>query len=113
MGEYTTVEEPLEALADFGSDHDAKGEREAALREEEIAPTARCVYCGDSMVHGELPKFNRGIGIVIVVLGLLLSFFTLLLLGLPMVVIGVYMVTTARTVWTCPRCRAMVDRNAS
>ncbi len=105
------MEEPMEALADFGSDEDAEREREIS-QTEKVGATARCVYCGDNMVRGELPKFSRGFGIVVLILGLMLSIFMLLFLGLPMVVIGAYMVVASRSVWTCPGCRAVVDRNA-
>ncbi len=111
MRDSATVEEPMEALTDFDSDEDAGVEAETALAEE-AASNARCVYCGDGMVRGELPKFNRGFGIVVLILGMMLSIFMLLILGLPMVVIGAYMVVASRSVWTCPGCRAMVDRNA-
>ncbi len=111
MAESLTAEEPMEALADFGGDEEAERESESPLAEE-TAAIAKCVYCGDSMVRGELPKYNRGFGIVILILGLMLSVFMLLLLGLPMVIIGAYMVIASRSVWACPACRAVVDRNA-
>ena len=104
------VEEPMEAYTDIGGPEEA--EREGSLAEE-TAAKARCVYCGDSMVRRELPKFNRAFGIVVLILGLMLSVFMLLLLGLPMVVIGAYMMVASRSVWACPACRAVVDRNAS
>ncbi len=109
MAESTMVEEPMEAYTDIGGDEEA--EREGSVTEE-AAANARCVYCGDSMVRRELPKFNRGFGIVVLILGLMLSVFMLLLLGLPMLVIGAYMVVASRSVWACPACRAVVDRNA-
>ncbi len=110
MAESTTVEEPLEEFADVDGDGSAEGENEISLTAK--AAAARCVYCGDGMVREELPRFNRGFGMVILILGLLLSVFMLLLLGLPMVVIGAYMVIASRSVWACPACRAVVDRNA-
>lgn len=111
MAESTTVDEPMEAHAGIGGDEDAERESEGSLVEE-TAANARCAYCGDGMVRMELPRFNRGFGIVVLILGLMLSVFMLLLLGLPMVVIGAYMVIASRSVWTCPGCRAVVDRNA-
>ncbi len=110
MAESTTVEEPMERLADFDSDENAARENEISPAEN-VAVTAKCTYCGASMVQGEMARFNRGFGIVILTLGLLLSIFMLLLLGLPMVVIGAYMGVASRSVWTCPACRAVVDRN--
>lgn len=112
MEETTSVNERKEAVTDFDSYGDAEHELDMSLSEEGGA-TAKCVYCGDSMVRRELPKFNRGFGMVVTILGLMLSVFMLLLLGLPMVVIGAYMVVASRSVWLCPACRAVVDRNAS
>ena len=81
-----------------------------ASRGEEPAAAARCVYCGEGMAHDVLPTFNRAYGIVILVVGILLSLFMSLLLGLPMVMIGAYMGVANRTVWMCRACGAVVDR---
>ncbi|MHC4695779.1 MAG: hypothetical protein ACYTFA_03435 [Planctomycetota bacterium] len=112
MAESTMVEEPMEAYTDIRGDEEAERDSEGSLVEEAVA-NARCAYCGDNMVRGKLPKFNRGFGIVVLILGLMLSVFMLLLLGLPMVVIGAYMTIASRSVWACPACRAVVDRNAA
>jgi hypothetical protein len=85
-------------------EHDAsQGEKAAAM--------VRCVYCGEDMVRDALPRFNRGFGICVLIIGLLLSMLMLLLLGLPMVVIGAYMAVASRAVWTCRACRAVVERH--
>jgi ABC-type phosphate transport system permease subunit len=62
------------------------------------------------MAHNVLPRFNRGYGIVVLIVGILLAMFLSLLLGLPMVVIGAYMGAANRAVWTCRACGAVVDR---
>ncbi len=74
------------------------------------ALVARCVYCGGDMVRAQLPKFNRGFGIVILVMGLLFSLFTLVV-GMPIVVVGAYLSVASRSVWGCRACGALVDRN--
>ena len=89
------------------------GRESEASRGEELAAAARCVYCGEGMARDTLPRFSRGYGVVILIVGILLSMFVSLLLGLPMVIIGAYMGAANRAVWTCRACGAVVDRIAS
>lgn len=81
-------------------------------RKEQTGTDVKCVcaYCGDSMVREKLPRFNRGFGIGLLILGILLSFFALFV-GLPLVAIGAYMGVASRAVWVCQACAAVVDRN--
>jgi hypothetical protein len=72
--------------------------------------TVKCLYCGDPMVHEVWPRFSRGFGIVVLIVGLLLSVFMSILLGLPVVVFGVYLWIASRNVWACRECGAVVDR---
>ncbi len=78
--------------------------------EEELAAAARCAYCGEGMARDVLPRFNRAYGIAVLIVGILLSLFMSLLLGLPMVVMGAYMGVANRVVWTCRACGVVVDR---
>lgn len=112
MKESTTVEEPREEQADLERGETLERENEGP-RGEKAAPAVMCVYCGEGLVRGELPRFNRGFGIVILIMGLLLSTFALLLIGLPLVVIGAYMAVASRSVWTCQECGAVVDRHGT
>ena len=88
------------------NDLDPTGHREGPA-------AARCVYCGEGMARDVLPRFSRGYGILVLIVGLLLSLFMSLLLGLPMVVIGAYMGAASRPVWMCRACGAVVDRFGS
>lgn len=98
---------------DVVRDQSPEREDEAWL-ERELAPVkqsgARCVYCGEGMARDVLPRFSRGYGIMVLIVGLLLAMFMSLLLGLPMVVIGTYMSVANRAVWMCRACGAVVDR---
>ena len=78
--------------------------------EEGLVATVRCVYCSEGMARDVLPRFSRGYGIMVLILGLLLSMFMSILLGMPMVIIGAYMGAANRAVWSCRTCGAMVDR---
>ncbi|MHC4662683.1 MAG: hypothetical protein ACYS8W_13460 [Planctomycetota bacterium] len=80
------------------------------LAQEEAATAARCIHCGEEMAHHMLPRFSRGFGIVVLIVGLVLSVFMSLLLGLPLVVIGAYLGVASRAVWMCQACGALVDR---
>jgi len=75
--------------------------------------TIKCIYCGDYMVRDRLPRFNRTFGIGLLVLGLVISAFMALVIGLPLVAIGAYMGSATRHVWVCPACAAMVDRDGN
>ena len=99
------MEEQLDVMTE-----ESLGRKDEAWHGEELAAAATCVYCGERMAHSVLPRFNRGYGITILIVGLLLSMFLSLLLGLPMVVIGAYMGAANRAVWTCRACGAVVDR---
>ena len=108
MNESTTLKDPKEEQAD--------AERTGTPERENEPPPPRavtCVYCGEGMIRADLPRFNRGFGLVVLIMGLLLSAFALLLLGLPLVVIGAYMAVARRSTWTCQECGAMVDRHGT
>ena len=77
---------------------------------EELVASVRGVYCTEGMGRDVLPRFSRGYGIIVLLLGLLLSMFMSVLLGLPMVIIGAYMGAANRPVWSCRTCGAVVDR---
>jgi hypothetical protein len=99
----------------MGKQPDAKrdeslGDDSESLAEEELVATVRCAYCSEGMAHDVLPRFSRGYGITVLLLGLLLSMFMSLLLGMPMVIIGAYMGAANRAVWSCRTCGAVVDR---
>jgi len=100
---------PEEAQADLGYDDATGVENTAPPKVQAVSVT--CAFCGDSMVRRELPRFSRSFGIVVLVVGLLLSIFMMLLLGLPLVLIGTYMASSFRSVWACGECGAMVDRH--
>ena len=111
------MEEQLETMVDEGllsrGSVTSGGSGASRTAEEELVPNARCVCCGEGMAREVLPRFSRGYGITVLVVGLLLATFMSLLLGLPMVVIGAYMGAANRAVWTCQACGAVVDRIAT
>jgi hypothetical protein len=94
---------------DAGKDDGLEGDGESSAGEE-LVSSVRCVYCSEGMARDMLPRFSRGYGILVLVLGLLLSMFMSVLLGLPMVIIGAYMGAANRPVWSCRTCGAVVDR---
>ncbi len=90
-------------------DESLEDDGESSVDEGYVA-SVRCVYCSDGMARDVLPRFSRGYGILILILGLVLSMFMSLLLGMPMVIIGAYMGAANRAVWSCRTCGAVVDR---
>jgi hypothetical protein len=103
MKEQTLVEEDVRQMGDTEAPHGGKfapeGER-----------VARCVCCGEGMDREVLPRFSRGYGILVLIVGILLAMFVSLLLGVPMAVIGAYMGAANRNVWVCRACGTVVDR---
>jgi hypothetical protein len=77
---------------------------------QEAIAAITCAYCSEKMFRYVLPKFNRTFGIIILVVGVLLSLFMSPLLGLPMVVIGAYMGVASRAIWMCESCGTAVER---
>ena len=65
------------------------------------------------MVRDQVHRCNRTFGIGLLILGLLISAFVSLVIGLPLVVIGAYMGSATRLVWVCRQCTAMVDRDGN
>ena len=104
-------------IDDTQEDQAPEPQEEQPSSVEESAPEApapdavKCPCCEGEMVRDRLPRFSRGFGIVIAAVGLVLSSLLSLLLGLPLVVIGAYMATATRSVWTCDACGAVVDRH--
>jgi hypothetical protein len=74
------------------------------------AVSVKCVCCGDLMRRDDVPRFNRGFGVVLVIAGVLGAFFLSLFAGLPLVVFGAYMIGAYKNVWKCQTCGAAVER---
>lgn len=109
MEESTSIAEPARKQISM-----ERGEiLEPGSKTEKAFGAIKCVYCDDDMVRGELSRYNRVFAIAILVIGVLLSVFAMLLLGLPMVVIGAYMTVTSRSVWMCRACGVVVDRHGA
>ena len=101
-------------MAEQAEAHREKGSEDGIPHPvEDKIPTVKCVYCGDFMVRDQLPRCNRVFGIGLLVLGIAVSAFMSLVIGLPLVVIGAYMGCATRPVWVCRLCTAMVDRDGN
>jgi hypothetical protein len=100
MSHQTLMEEDVRHMSDSG----------ASYGRDEGQRAARCVCCGEGMAREVLPRFSRGYGILVLIVGVLLAMFVSLLLGVPMAVIGAYMGAANRNVWVCRSCGTVVDR---
>ena len=103
MSEQTLVEEDVPLMSDSETSYRGESSPEAQR-------VARCVCCGEGMAHEVLPRFSRGYGILVLIVGILLAMFVSLMLGVPMAVIGAYMGAANRNVWVCRACGTVVDR---
>ncbi len=112
MARTVSIDEPVEDDPYLEPDSGAAHGSGASPRTKPRA-TVKCVCCGESMILENLPRYNRGFGITLLVMGILLSLFMLILLGLPLVVIGAYLAVASKSVWACDECGAVVDRHAT
>ncbi len=71
-----------------------------------------CKACGGRMKQAIVPKHSRRFGAVLIVSGAGCSLFWIgLVLGIPLSVMGVYMVAAKKQVWICGECQSTIDRH--
>lgn len=87
-------------------------ESDNVVMSNQASPAVKCIYCDAHMFQDEIPRFSRVLGIVILIMGVLLSL-SIWFFGLPMVIIGAYMSVASKPVWTCKGCGVVVDRYGS
>ncbi len=70
----------------------------------------KCPFCSGEMEIVEEHKHNRGIAATIILLGFL-SFFTInVLLGVFLLIIGLFMAFAEREYWHCTACSSAIER---
>ncbi len=70
-----------------------------------------CKACGGRMKKAIVSKHSKKFGGFLIASGVGCSLFWIgLVLGVPLSVMGIYMVTAKRPVWICGECRSVVDR---
>lgn len=70
-----------------------------------------CKACGGRMTKATVPKHSRGFGAFLITSGLGCSLFWIgVVLGLPLSIMGVYMVAAKKLVWICRECQSVLER---
>ncbi len=70
-----------------------------------------CKACGGRMKKAIVSKHNKKFGGFLIISGVGCSLFWIgLVLGVPLSVMGVYMVTAKKSVWICGECMSVIDR---
>ncbi|MBT3235409.1 MAG: hypothetical protein HN353_05625 [Bdellovibrionales bacterium] len=73
--------------------------------------TIDCRFCSGAMEAVAVHKFNRHFGVVFIILGALFAISMVgLLLGVILLALGVYIVTSKKSVWVCKSCRTTLER---
>lgn len=64
-----------------------------------------CHKCGGTMSTQKIFQHNRGLSITLIVLGVLISLTIVgTLIGVPMAIAGVVMMSKSKLYWICPKC---------
>ena len=72
-----------------------------------------CNYCKGKMEVQEIPKYNKLITIITIILGILFSItLTGIVIGLLFLIVGLYMVYSKKEVWYCTSCKSIIERMA-
>ena len=70
-----------------------------------------CKACGGRMKKAILSKHSKKFGAGLIISGVGCSLFWIgLVLGIPLAVMGIYMVTAKKPVWMCPECQSIIER---
>lgn len=82
-----------------------------AIVEKSTRTEVLCKACGGRMKKAIISKHSRGFGVVLITGGIGCSLFWIgIVLGLPLSVMGVYMVASKKSVWICSECQSVLDR---
>lgn len=70
-----------------------------------------CSFCGGEMKLFTGPKYSRTTGAFLIVLGLFFILFWIgCVLGIPLLLIGLYMIGARRSLWVCEDCNVAIER---
>ncbi len=82
-----------------------------AIVEKSTRTEVLCKACGGRMKKATVPKHSRGFGVFLITSGFGCSLFWIgIVLGLPLSIMGVYMVAAKKLVWICGECQSVLDR---
>lgn len=82
-----------------------------SVDENTVKTEVLCKACGGRMKKAIVAKHSKKFGAILLVSGIVCSlFFIGLVLGIPLIFMGIYMVSAKRPIWMCPECRSIIER---
>lgn len=70
-----------------------------------------CSFCNGEMQRYTGPRFNRKAGGFLILAGILATLFWVgAVLGIPLILIGIYMMSAKRQLWVCKDCNTAIER---
>jgi len=70
-----------------------------------------CTHCNGEMTQYSGPRHNRKVAGFFIILGIVCVLFWVgMVLGIPLILIGIYMLTAKRDLWVCKECNVAVER---
>ncbi|MEI6437209.1 MAG: hypothetical protein WCO69_00490 [Candidatus Omnitrophota bacterium] len=75
-----------------------------------MAKAIKCSHCNGEMQLFNGPRYNRKAAGFIILAGILMTLFWVgMVVGIPLVIIGIYMSTAKRELWVCKECNVGVE----
>ena len=70
-----------------------------------------CTFCNGQMQPYTGQRYSKNAGVVLVVAGILTSLFWVgVVLGVPLLLVGLYMIGAKRRLWVCKECNTAFER---
>jgi hypothetical protein len=70
-----------------------------------------CTLCNGEMQQYTGPRYSRKLGGFLIVAGIICTLFWVgAVLGIPLVIIGLYMIGARRQLWVCKECNTAIER---
>lgn len=70
-----------------------------------------CTLCNGEMQQYTGPRYSRRLGLFLIVCGILAILFWIgAVLGIPLLIIGLYMYSAKRQLWVCRECNTAIER---
>lgn len=70
-----------------------------------------CTLCNGEMQQYTGPRYSRNLGWFLIISGILCTLFWVgAVLGIPFIIIGLYMIGARRQLWVCKECNTAIER---
>ncbi|MBF0503616.1 MAG: hypothetical protein HQL14_00800 [Candidatus Omnitrophica bacterium] len=70
-----------------------------------------CTHCNGEMQQYSGPRYNRKVAGFFIIFGIIAVLFWIgMVLGIPLILIGLYMLGAKRDLWVCKECNTAIER---